>query len=76
MDFSLFWLWISEYRIVAMLILIGFLSHMQPDSWEKRYQSFLVKLPLPLQSLLMAFIIWILFQARSADIQPFIYFQF
>jgi D-alanyl-lipoteichoic acid acyltransferase DltB (MBOAT superfamily) len=76
MDFSLFWLWISEYRIVATLILIGFLSHMQPDSWEKRYQSFLVKLPLPLQSLLMAFIIWILFQARSADIQPFIYFQF
>lgn len=75
-NLSLFSLWISEYRIVAALILIGFLSHWQPESWEKQYQKYLCKLPLIMQSLVMALIIWILYQARSADIQPFIYFQF
>ncbi|MCK9558004.1 MAG: MBOAT family protein [Candidatus Cloacimonetes bacterium] len=73
---ALFSQWINEYSVIAFLIVIGFLAHWQPDSWEKHYQRFLYKLPLPLQSLLMSLVIWLLFQARSADIQPFIYFQF
>jgi D-alanyl-lipoteichoic acid acyltransferase DltB (MBOAT superfamily) len=73
---SLFGHWIAEYRVIALLIVIGFLAHWQPDSWEKSYRNFLARLPLPLQSLIMALVIWILFQARSSDIQPFIYFQF
>lgn len=73
---SLFPTWFMEYRIPALLIIIGYLAHWQPDSWEKGYAKALAKVPLVLQSLALAVVIWILFQARSADIQPFIYFQF
>lgn len=73
---ELFLSWISEYQVVALLILIGFLAHWQPDSWENAFKRLLSKAPLPLQSLALALVIWILYQARSADIQPFIYFQF
>lgn len=73
---GLFFQWLSEYSVVAFLIVLGFLTHWQPDNWELGYRKALHKLPLPLKSLALALVIWILFQARSADIQPFIYFQF
>ena len=69
-------LWFVEYRITAILIILGFLAHWQPDSWELRYTRILARVPIVIQSLALALVIWILFQARSADIQPFIYFQF
>jgi len=73
---DLFSHWLREYRIVGIAILIGFLAHWQPDSWEKSYQDLFRKMPLPIKSLTIALVIWILFQVRSADLQPFIYFQF
>ncbi len=72
----LFKFWFDEYRMIAYLIIIGFLAHWQPDSWERCYQDLLRRMPWPLRSLLIAFVIWILFQAKSAELQPFIYFQF
>ncbi|MCB5267450.1 MAG: MBOAT family protein, partial [Candidatus Cloacimonetes bacterium] len=66
----------QEYRIPALLIVVGFLAHWQPDSWERGITRTLARVPFVMQSLILAIVIWVLFQARSADIQPFIYFQF
>lgn len=68
--------WLQEYRIPALLIVVGFLAHWQPDSWERGFTRTLARVPFVMQSLILAVVIWVLFQARSADIQPFIYFQF
>ena len=73
---NLFTHWFREYRIVGLAIIIGFLAHWQPDSWDKAYKDLFKKMPLPIKSLTIALIIWILYQVRSADLQPFIYFQF
>lgn len=73
---ALFKHWFNEYQIIAYLIVIGFLAHWQPDSWQQAYERFLGKMPWPVKSLALALVIWILFQAKSADMQPFIYFQF
>jgi len=72
----IFWQWLTEYRIVAILIGAGFAFHWMPDSYELGFEKLLRKTPIVVQSLLLAVVIWILFQARSADIQPFLYFQF
>ncbi len=73
---GLFGQWLVEYRLVAILIGAGFLFHWMPDCFELGFEKLLRKTPLVFQSLILAGVIWILFQARSADIQPFIYFQF
>lgn len=73
---QLFTAWVVEYRIPAILIMIGFLAHYLPDNWERWQERTLLRLPWIVQSLILAFVIWILFQAKSSDIQPFIYFQF
>ena len=73
---SIFWQWLTQYKICAILILTGFVFHWMPDSYNNALQKTLSKAPVILQSLLLAIVIWILFQFRSAEIQPFIYFQF
>ncbi len=73
---GIFWQWLTEYRIVAILIGAGFVFHWMPDSFELGFEKLLRKMPLVFQAFILAIVIWILFQARSAEIQPFIYFQF
>lgn len=68
--------WVPKYPVVAMLMVAGYIFHWMPDIVELSFEKVLRRTPILLQSLLLAIVIWILFQARSADIQPFIYFQF
>ncbi len=72
----LFWLWLSKYQVVASLIALGYFFHWLPSRLEKGIEKGLGKAPLLLQSLILAIVIWFLYQFRSADLQPFIYFQF
>jgi len=68
--------WLKGYKVVALLICAGFLFHWIPDNWDSRLQRWMKAVPIPVQSLLLALVIWLVYQAKSADIQPFIYFQF
>ncbi len=68
--------WLAQNQMVAALIMIGYLSHWLPKKLSSGFEYSLRKSPLPLQALILALVIWIVFQFRAADIQPFIYFQF
>ncbi len=67
---------IFAYPIVVGLFVIGMISHFIPAAFEEKLQIFLAKSPTYVQGFLLAIIIWIVVQFQSADIQPFIYFQF
>lgn len=75
-NLDIFSQWIQGYPIVAFLIAFGYLIHFIPQKWDKGYEILVKRSPLILQSIFLAVVIWVLFQAKSADIQPFIYFQF
>ena len=68
--------WIKGYRIVAALMGLGFFLHFAPHKLDEWTQTIMLKMPIIVQSAVLAFFIWIYLQVRSADIQPFIYFQF
>jgi len=71
-----FIIWISQYRIVAALIALGYLLHWLPKQCKTLCEKILSKSPILVQSILLAIIIWILYQFKSSEVQPFIYFQF
>lgn len=75
-NFSILAHWLAQYQIIAFLIVLGYLMHWTPQSWKGGMQNAIGKAPVIVQSLVLALIIWLLFQASSADVQPFIYFQF
>ena len=68
--------WISGYAFVFALIVFGYLTHFIPAKWNTRSETILSRAPIIAQSLALVFVIWMVIQVKSAEIQPFIYFQF
>ncbi len=67
---------VSGYKGVVILMVIGYLSHFIPGKFEKRLQLFVTNSPLVVQAVLLAVVILLVVQLKSAGVQPFIYFQF
>lgn len=64
------------YWKVFVLMLIGYLLHFAPDKYEQLLCSKVTYMPLFKQALLFVVLIYFVVQFKSADVQPFIYFQF
>ena len=73
---SIFIEFISGYKTVLMVMLIGYLIHFTPKKWEIKLENWIIKSPLLLKVCYLIAIILIVTQFKSAEIQPFIYFQF
>lgn len=67
---------IEGYWKVFALMLLGFLLHFAPDRWEKSLCNQVIKLPFLGKAFLIIALVYAVIQMKSADIQPFIYFQF
>jgi D-alanyl-lipoteichoic acid acyltransferase DltB (MBOAT superfamily) len=68
--------WVAGYSNVFILILLGFVLHFIPTEIDHKVEKFIAWLPWPGKSFALAAIIWLIIQVKSADILPFIYFQF
>lgn len=67
---------IIGYKYIFLLMFIGYFLHMLPERvelWGKRVAS---STPVIVHAAVMALLIIGIMQIKSADIQPFIYFQF
>lgn len=67
---------INGYPLVLVMMSLGFLFHFAPNSFEISIEKIIVKAPLLFKALILVLIIILVVQFRSAEIQPFIYFQF
>ena len=68
--------WIAEYWPVASLIILGFVLHYLPTSWNEKTERIITRMPIYCQALCFLVIVWGIVQVKSADVLPFIYFQF
>lgn len=67
---------IQNYAQVFGLIALGFVLHFLPNGFRKVGEEWFIKAPWPVKALILAAIMWLVTQTTSADIVPFIYFQF
>jgi len=67
---------ISSYYKTFTIIAIGLIIHWLPSNFKENYRGWFIKSHIIIKILIVVIIIFILFQAKSAEIQPFIYFQF
>jgi len=67
---------ISVYHNVFLLFVIGMIIHWLPSRLKLRYRICFAKLPLPIMACVAAAIIFVVYQFVTAEMQPFIYFQF
>jgi D-alanyl-lipoteichoic acid acyltransferase DltB (MBOAT superfamily) len=67
---------LSGYKVVSFMMITGYLMHFMPKKAEMKMQLAVTKSPLVIQALILIIAVFIVFQVKSAGVQPFIYFQF
>lgn len=67
---------LQSYWQVFALFGIGMLIHWLPDRWKRWYRINFALLPIWLIAIIVVVSIFVLYQFVTADLQPFIYFQF
>lgn len=76
LNFSLLPEFIAGYRVVVMLMVIGYLLHFIPREAELAAQETVTQMSLAGKAAFMVTIIVWVIQTKASGIQPFIYFQF
>jgi len=67
---------LSAYPQVFLLMLLGYILHFLPSSADRFTERLIVRSPLFLQAFLLLLICYWVYQTKSANVQPFIYFLF
>jgi D-alanyl-lipoteichoic acid acyltransferase DltB (MBOAT superfamily) len=67
---------IRAYPFIWGLILLGYIIHFMPEIIKTKTADLIGKTPVVGQAFILAVFMWLAAQAKSADLQPFIYFQF
>jgi D-alanyl-lipoteichoic acid acyltransferase DltB (MBOAT superfamily) len=67
---------ITSYYKIFLLIMVGLVIHWLPSSFKESYRGWFIKSHIIVKLLIVVFIVFILYQMKSSEIQPFIYFQF
>jgi len=71
-SFSVLW----EYRLVFIIMLLGYVTHWLPNSLKNKIETLFVKSSIVLKGLIAVVVAILCYQTYAADFQPFIYFQF
>lgn len=64
------------YRFVFLIILIAYIIHWLPQNLKDSFTGFFFRLPAFLKIILIVLAVFLMYQVKTAGIQPFIYFQF
>ncbi len=67
---------IDKYRTALFIVGLGFVIHFIPTKWKDVVKNAFVVMPDMVKVLVCAVVIFTCYQAKTADVQPFIYFQF
>lgn len=67
---------LPAYSSAFLLIAVGYIIHFLPESIKESYRGFFIRIPLVAQLLVIMCIAVLLFQMRTTDVMPFIYFRF
>lgn len=67
---------IQGYWKPFSFILFGFVIHLLPSKFKRYLKKSFSSTPIYIQVLMISLLIFLIYQAKSAEVQPFIYFQF
>jgi len=67
---------LPAYSSVFLLMAVGYLIHFLPEKVKESYRGLFIRIPLIAQLLVIMLVAVLLFQMRSTEVMPFIYFRF
>ena len=67
---------VGHYWMPFLLFALGMVVHWLPERFKRRYRIWFARMPLWLMGLVVVATVFVVYQFITADLQPFIYFQF
>ena len=67
---------IWSYKEIFAVMAVGFILHWLPAGFKEKYRGWFIRTPLVVKIAAVILICLIIYQVKSAAIQPFIYFKF
>ena len=67
---------LTTYQAVFWIMLVGFIIHWLPDNVKSLYENLFKRMPLIVQALCVALIVFLLYQSISGEAPPFVYLSF
>lgn len=67
---------VEAYTMIVALILIALIAHFMPKMWTERFKRAYTAVPLIIQALVLAIILFLVIQSRQSDLAPFVYLQY
>lgn len=67
---------LTTYQAVFWIMLVGFIIHWLPDNLKSLYENLFKRMPLIVQAICVALIVFLLYQSISGEAPPFVYLSF
>jgi alginate O-acetyltransferase complex protein AlgI len=67
---------ISNYKMIFLLMLAAYVIHWLPSSLKETLREIFIKMPVYAKVAITVVVVFVVYQSVSAELQPFIYFQF
>ena len=67
---------LPAYGNVFIMMAVGYIIHFLPERVKESYRGVFIRIPLIAQLLVIMLVAVMLFQIRTTEILPFIYFRF
>jgi D-alanyl-lipoteichoic acid acyltransferase DltB (MBOAT superfamily) len=65
-----------SYRLVFLVMALGYFTHWMPERWKLTGLNWYIRIPVWAKAVIVVVVIFVIYQSWSADLIPFIYFQF
>ncbi|MEA3317465.1 MAG: MBOAT family O-acyltransferase [Bacteroidota bacterium] len=65
-----------SYAKIFVIITLAYIAHWLPSGFKETYRGYFIKSHVSIKILIAVITVFIIYQAKSAEIQAFIYFQF
>ena len=67
---------IPAYSSSLMVMVLGYTIHFLPEEIKESYRGIFIKIPLAVQLAIVMVVAVLLYQMRTTEVMPFIYFRF
>jgi alginate O-acetyltransferase complex protein AlgI len=67
---------LPAYSSVFLLMAVGYIIHFLPEKIKESYRGLFIRIPLTAQLIIVMLVAILLYQMRTTDVMPFIYFRF
>ncbi len=67
---------IEGYILIVLAMAFGFAIHFAPEMWTRKLKKTYGRMPLIIQAIILAIVIFVIIQVRASEIVPFIYLKY